>query len=397
MFGARELAFTVRSVTKNVLSVSVDAPVDCAALMRQLGGCIKIGFFSDSSLSSQSQEERAEALADVIETRITDPSKRVTFGISSYTVSQNSAREHRASRRVRELGLAVKKTLKDRGYSIRVVTPQTGDVLTSVQVEKNHLTRENGAELLLLTDGDVTRIALTCAVQEFEEYSLRDYSRPERSMDVGLLPPKIARMMINLAGAKKDDTLLDPFCGFGTIIQEALLLGYSRPVGSDINEQTLAASKKNLEWLSREKGVSLDAVRLLSCDARQLSRTFPAESIDAIVTEPYLGPPVHRSGAKNLSAILNDLERLYTAFFHEAHHVLKMEAPLVIVLPFWIDERKITRIPFLQKLLSCGFVSALDAKNIPNFGNLSDRQSVCISRVGQHVGRELFVLRKVSR
>ena len=396
VLSARGLTPTIRSFTRDALSVSVTQPVDCVALMRELGGCIKIGTLSDTSLSGHIHDVHAETLADGVEMRITDSSKRVTIGISSYTVSQKSLREHRASRRVRQLGLAVKKVLKSRGYSVRVVAPQLGDTLTSVQVEKNHLTRENGVELLLLAEGDVTRVALTDAVQAFEEYSLRDYSRPERSMDVGLLPPKLARMMVNLAGVKKDGTLLDPFCGFGTIIQEALMVGYSSLVGCDINESTLAAAKKNLAWLSNEKGASLAAVRLISCDARKLSSTFPANSVDAIVTEPYLGPSVHRSGVKNLSAILRELEQLYTAFFHEAHRTLKGGAPLVIVLPFWIEERKKTRIPFLPKLLGLGFVSALNTKDLPDFGNLSDRGSIFVSRPGQHVGRELFVLKKTT-
>lgn len=65
-------------------------------------------------------------------------------------------------------------------------------------------------------------VAETVWIQDIEGYSQRDMER-ERSMTVGMMPPKIAQIMINL-GTKgdKNRALWDPFCGLGTTLIEAL-------------------------------------------------------------------------------------------------------------------------------------------------------------------------------
>ena len=60
--------------------------------------------------------------------------------------------------------------------------------------------------------------------------------KPYRDMRRGMLPPKLARSLVNLAiGAKSpsDMTILDPFCGTGTVLMEAMLLG-THVVGTDL-------------------------------------------------------------------------------------------------------------------------------------------------------------------
>ena len=51
----------------------------------------------------------------------------------------------------------------------------------------------------------------------------------DRSMTVGMMPPKIAQIMINL-GTKghKNVIIWDPFCGLGTTLIEALNAGYTQ-------------------------------------------------------------------------------------------------------------------------------------------------------------------------
>jgi tRNA G10 N-methylase Trm11 len=57
-------------------------------------------------------------------------------------------------------------------------------------------------------------------VQNIDEYSKRDYSK-DRDMQIGMLPPKLSQMMINLSGGK---TIYDPFVGLGTVLIESLYM-----------------------------------------------------------------------------------------------------------------------------------------------------------------------------
>ena len=62
------------------------------------------------------------------------------------------------------------------------------------------------------------------------------------------MPPRLARMMVNLSACTAGKTLLDPFCGVGTILQEALL-EKAMVVGMDVNPWCVKAATENLEWL----------------------------------------------------------------------------------------------------------------------------------------------------
>lgn len=383
----------------SVFIIQTQAPIECRSLMRRLGGCIKIGVVLHDDIGSQGP--LPERLAAMILAKNQQPTGRITFGISRYTVSQKKSREHQARRaasQVKTLGLEVKKLLREYGASVRFVAPTEGEALTSVQTEKNGLCESNGCEILVLPNAaGNTSLGTTCAVQDFEEYSFRDWQRPEREMSVGLLPPKLARMMINLSLARANDTLLDPFCGFGTILSEALDLGVRNVIGGDLEKTMVRRAQTNIEWLKKHRALPGALLSLAAGDATQLTRAFAPRSIAAIVTEPTLGPVVMRSGAgARLPAILRDLEKIYSAFFREAHSVLKKQGRLVVVLPFWIQGEKRAYIPFLEKLLAQGFVSLLKHGSLPDFGNLSSRGSILIVRPGQHVGRELFIFQKTS-
>lgn len=60
------------------------------------------------------------------------------------------------------------------------------------------------------------------------------------------LNPKLARAMVNLTGIRQG-VILDCFCGVGGILIEAGLIGL-KPVGYDIDEKMIGASRINLEY-----------------------------------------------------------------------------------------------------------------------------------------------------
>ena len=91
--------------------------------------------------------------------------------------------------------------------------------------------------------------------------------------------------------------MLDPFCGVGTTLIEASLLGFDQMIGSDIDEKAVADTEKNLNWLSREFDLQLPETTLEVCPAQELSDTLagviPNAGNDAGTCPPK--PPDTRS------------------------------------------------------------------------------------------------------
>jgi len=139
-----------------------------------------------------------------------------------------------------------------------------------------------------------------------------------------MLKPKLARLLINLTGAKKE--LLDPFCGTGSVLIEADVLGL-KPIGSDIERKMVWYSKLNTEHF----GVKAELHQL---DATELEKHFKPNSIEAIACDPPYGRSSTLAGKK--------MNELYPKFLASAHKILKPNARLVMIKPHYL-KLKITK------------------------------------------------------
>ncbi len=251
----------IKSVDREILIAQTNT-LDPRALMGRLGGTPKLG----ECILTLSGDFDISKTATLIAQTIPYHSSRITIGVSAYSLPWGVRKIRRS---VESLGFAIKKILREKAASVRIVLPGDGNTLSSVQVEKNNLTSENGYEFVLLPSPEGITIGKTLAVQPFEEYSFRDWNRPGKTPELGLLPPKIAQIMINLANVApgKQAILYDPFCGSGTILQEALLMGHTAVWGSDIEKNAVEKTKENLSWLAEKKNLSLETVRLFVADA----------------------------------------------------------------------------------------------------------------------------------
>jgi hypothetical protein len=97
--------------------------------------------------------------------------------------------------------LTLKKLIKKTGQSVRIIENKS-EALEAAQVLYNKLTGPLGWELLLIKDGADTLVAQSTAVQDIDAYAQRDFERPMRDAFVGMLPPKLAQIMLNLAVGK---------------------------------------------------------------------------------------------------------------------------------------------------------------------------------------------------
>lgn len=160
-------------------------------------------------------------------------------------------------------------------------------------------------------------------------YMQRDEKRP-RQILLHQVSLRLAKILINLSQARNN--LLDPFCGAGTILQEAMLNELD-VVGVDINEESVQASNENLKWL-KEKYNLERKFEIVKGDSTKLTRYFKRNFIEGIATEPYMGPYYKKMPEKNeVEKVAKELERIYYEFFLQAKQILKKNGKIAIVIP----------------------------------------------------------------
>ncbi|MFH0805153.1 MAG: DNA methyltransferase [Patescibacteria group bacterium] len=386
---ATGVRYQVVDQTGDVLVIEADG-LDPATWQHRLGGTVKIGiidrdyYTAEKLLSSLTPENLPPPV-------LPDGDRKLTFGFSLYGPLLRSVH-----RRVDGIGIALKRSLKSAGRLSRYVRAPDG-ALTAVQVDKNGML-ESGADILLVAGQHAYFRGRTVTVQEYEEYSARDYGRPRSDARSGMIPPKLAKIMINLSGAELDQTILDPFCGSGTILQEAIAMGFRSVVGSDISPKAVDDTKANLSWLTKNFTQPNITARLFLADVRGLSRSIPPATIDAVVTEPYLGPP--QSGHSNLTATLasvEELERLYRDAFATFATMLRPNGRVVIIFPLFKNDQGTFSLKILEQLDTTGF-SRLNPLPEATFRfariGPTARGSILYQRPGQRVQREVFIFQR---
>lgn len=348
------------------------APSDI--VFAQLGGTIKLAkvlTFLDTTDWSQISDYLIEHVPK--HTCCIAEEGKLKFGISAYGLRTNIKAMERTA-------LSVKKAVKAGGRSVRVV-PNKSLELNSAQVLHNQMTKGPlGMELLLVADGERTILAQTTNVQDIDAYAARDQQRPKRDARVGMLPPKLAQIIINLGvGEQKDKqlTLLDPFCGTGVLLQEAFLMGYSI-YGTDLEQRMIDYSEANLTWLNRGHA---KAWKLEAGDAT--AHTW--SSFDTVVGETYLGRPFNTEpDDATLQQVMSDTSLIHKKFLQNLAHQTKPGFRACLAVPAWFTRRGIKHLKILDSLEDMGY-------NRVSFVH-AEAQDLIYHRTGQIVGRELIVL-----
>lgn len=378
-FEARDIAYAVVAAQDDFIVVETEKELP-RTLLIELGGTSKYGVVLDSIKEKQCD-------APYLATLASDARKanKWYFGFSIYP------RNEKWSARMRFVGLQVKRLLKEQGIASRLVTSK-GENLSSVVVQKNKLLNGQGCEIVFLRHKDRWLVGKTRAVQPFEDLGARDYGRPGRDSARGILPPKLAHMMINLSKAHPKDAVLDPFCGSGTIVQELLFLGYTKVTGSDISEQAIQDTRRNIVWLGERFSIDSSHVQLYASDVRKLPRLL-SHRVKSIITEPYLGPPLRgRESPQRIEDIREELVVLYKEAFDSFAALLEPQGRIVMVWPvFMFSHEQIflpqeAVVPSGTFLLKNPLPSSLD-----NVYTLLPRRTLIYGRKGQKVWREVLL------
>ena len=371
----------ISSLYKNIANISqnfviVDDNINPEEALKKLGGTIKI------ALLTKKINQAEELTADWWQKTLLDnkPTGKINFGFSLY---QDSRKNYEKFLR---LALAVKKKLRAEKYQARIVSSKAA-VLSSVVVAKNNLLNN---ELIIIKEDDHYLLAWTKAVQDFAEYGFRDMARPRRDDRSGMLPPKLAQILINLAGPDRKKVLLDPFCGSGTILQEAAILGLPKIYGSDINSDTIKACQKNLEWLKQNFSLKT-SYQLKICPVEKLSQYFSRQSIDLIISEPFMGDArliQHIHDPAKLASQAEALKKLYLKAFAEFKKVLKPDGRIIFIFPiFNLNGKTIYTLPAAE-LKKMGFVPHLPQITLDH---PSENGNLVYARPEQKVQREIAI------
>lgn len=299
---------------------------------------------------------------------------KVKFGISVYGLNVSS-------KAINATGLAVKKASKSVDRSMRVV-PNKDQELNAAQVLNNKMTDELGMELVLIKDGQKTILAQTVRVQDIDAYAARDQKRPKRDARVGMLPPKLAQIIVNLSAPQAGAAVLDPFCGTGVVLQEALLMGFEA-YGTDLDERMIEYSHANLEWLEDLPQYDLsDQTYLLETGD---ATNWQWQAFDTIACETYLGRPFSTEpNPEKLKEVMQDVDTIHKKFLENVAQQTDSGFRMCIAVPAWHTKSGVKHLSILDRLTDLGYtrMSFVHSKN----------KDLVYHREDQIVGRELVVL-----
>ncbi|MCX6814949.1 MAG: hypothetical protein NTY20_04860 [Candidatus Aenigmarchaeota archaeon] len=313
-FDSNSYYFRITEIGKGFIAAEAEKAPEADSLGGMIKVCRLLESFDKKPIHTRESIFENAPLKDLPKSKV--------FGLSVYPNSKKNNKffQHYAS--------SLKRNLRQAGINSKFMpVPKERSALTHVEVLKKRI-----EEIVVCMGRKKIHVGKTVSVHNPFEFQKRDIQRPEQR-PMFSIPPRLARIMVNLTGAK--GLLLDPFCGMGTILQEASLMGFDI-LGTDIDEDCCLAAIENLYWLSQDYKLSLSNLdkKIMRVDATKLSKVFQPKSIDAIVTEPNLGPALKISPDENKAeGILRGLKPLYEKSLKQFSTILKEGGRVCMVLP----------------------------------------------------------------
>ncbi len=249
------------------------------------------------------------------------------------------------------LNRLVKEQVKKHDVKLKFVgqiKKPVGNSATSAKVLKR-----GGVEINVTIDNASLSVVFseTIAVQNYKLFEILEYQRPERDMKIGMMPIKLAFIMLNLAKLKKDMGFWDPMVGLGTLIMAGQLFNVYA-YGSDIDKNALRKAEANMLWFIRTGLVQQPRYRLFRFDVTKEMRSnkilrdiIRYGRFDAIVTEGYLGDARYKpfNNKKHAVTAIRKLENLYVKLLRNTSSGILPGKMIVFTTPmykYWDKEKK---------------------------------------------------------
>lgn len=352
----------------------------------RLGGSLKAGRVVTTLPRGEWRDAHAAILKHYFNTWKTSEQK-ITLGISVYDLQASS-------RDIQRTGIELKKRLKAEHTSLRLLPNATPALNTATSHHNKLGLSPNKVELLVIKGDDGTIIiAESTGAQNITSLAARDQGRPKRDAFVGMLPPKLAQIIINLAigpRIREPDghmpELLDPFCGTGVILQEALLMGYTVH-GSDLSKKMIDYTLQNISWLQEKYRHHGTTATVRTGDATTY-QWREASILDAVACETYLGQPFSAPPSPSkLREVRGNCNHIIGSFLRNIGTQLSSGTTLCLAVPAWRGkDGAFTHLPLVRELESYGFM------HIPLAS--THRDPLLYYREDQVVARELLVIAK---
>ncbi|MDQ3008536.1 MAG: hypothetical protein M3Q81_02980 [bacterium] len=227
----------------------------------------------------------------------------------------------------------IKQALRDAGKSSRYVEGPRSGLSASVLLHHSNI-----LELVLAQTPNGLIFGRTVAVQNIDAWTERDRGKPYADRKKGMLPPKVARMMVNLAlgtwnssssVSSSKPLLYDPFCGSGTVLLEASELG-CEVAGSDLDRVAVEGTRDNLKWWAQQRSKNIPAT-IFTADVTKAEPAQLPRTVDLLVTEPFLGKQT--PNPDQLPGIFRGLEKLYWGSFRHWTKLLSNNSVVVMIFP----------------------------------------------------------------
>lgn len=321
----------IKNYTKkdNAILIEVEKEIEIDAI-EKLGGTLKIG--------------------ELIKDEICFSKNKLNYVVWNFSDKTNEIEEYLKDKFKKEKIKAIRK-------------PLTGSI-SSQEGKRYRIVSSNLIdEEFFVFEENFGRIIQKC---DYDEIEKRDMKKPVRRESLSI-SPRLAKVMINLSQVKKGK-LVDPFCGIGVILFEALLQEIP-VIGVDVDENALDGAKKNLEW-----GKFKD-YQIIKSDSRRVE----IRDAEVIVTEPDLGKILKKSSSdKEAESTLKNFEKLMMGVLGNLKK--NVSGRIVFTAPYILTRngRKSCNIEDITKRTGLKLVEG----PFPEY------------REKQFVGREIFVLSK---
>lgn len=375
LYGASKLIKLLNNVA--MVDTTSDLPQE------KLGGTIKSGEVI-TTLNYQNIDKAYEYIMNNIDSVINNyvPEGKIQLGVSIYGQRQSK-------RDILARNLSLKRSIRNLGRSVRIIENKSEE-LNTAQVLHNKLTSNKGLELLMIVSDIGITLARSTGVQDIDAYAERDYNRPKRDARVGMLPPKLAQIIINLAKSADTSAIMDPFCGTGVLLQEALLMGY-KAYGSDIDPRMIEYSETNLAWLINQHSDSPQyRLEVGNATEHDWNKWLSQSNIDqlSIACETYLGKPLTSLPSRVvLDKIMQECDQLHYKFLLNISGQIQLGTRLCLAVPAWKTKNSFLHLKALDNLDKMGY-------NRISFAHARSGDLI-YHRPDQVVARELVVLEKI--
>lgn len=282
----------------------------------------------------------AQDLSSALEAMVLPFNEKFDWTISGYECSseilsnaKDTLREFLKSRGLGRSKFLEPEIFSNVGEKIRVSEINAREVQSRIIHPEDE---REGVELVV--HGDLLGkpvYAQTVETTNYLSYEERDLMRPYQD-PTKTLNPRIARMLVNMAVTSENTRLLDPFCGLGTILQEALICRFD-VVGVDRDQRNIHMTRENLQWIKRKYKLGSKEANLFAYDARRIS-SARMPKVNAIASEPILLPVFKKNPSPADSKNLIDrVATQYDRCLKEFCSILEQARRVVITSPILID------------------------------------------------------------